>query len=82
MPRIKQVPLNYALRDEIARDIKATYGAYLSRRQLIEYLKIGKCRDDIIDQIPYYNLTPGRRSYSALDVATWLTRQRVGTICG
>lgn len=77
MPRLKTV-VNLPLQESIANEIKAEYGPFLSRNELRKYLRVGKCRADIFEQIPTYNITPGRVCYRAVDVAAWLATQSVG----
>lgn len=77
MPRLKTV-VNIPLQESITAEIKKDYGAYLSQNELRQYLRIGKCRTDIFDRIPSYQLTPGRKCYRAADVAAFLAKQSVG----
>lgn len=74
MPRVK-ILVNRALQESIEREIKDRYGPYISRNELRQYLRIGKNRTDVFDQIPTYNITPGKINYRAVDVAAWLAQR-------
>ena len=77
MPRLKTI-VNLPLQKSIEKEIKERFGgAFISRNELRQYLKIGKCRHDIFDDIPKYHITPGRESYRAVDVAAWLAAKSV-----
>ena len=77
MPRVKTV-VNLPLQESITRELKGEYGAYLSQNEVRQYLRIGKCRADIFDKIPSYNIPPGRPKYRAADVAAYIAKNSVG----
>ena len=77
MPRLKTV-VNLPLQESITAEIKKEYGAYLSKNELRQYLRIGKCRADIFEKIPSYSFTPGRTCYRAADIAAYVAKNSAG----
>lgn len=77
MPRLKTI-VNLPLQESITNEIKKEYGAYISKNELRQYLRIGKSRADVFEKIPEYQITPGRICYRAADVAAFVARSSAG----
>ena len=75
MPRVKMIT-NLPLQEDLEREMKERFGAYLSKNELRQYLRIGRGREDVFGMFPTYQLTPTRRVYRAREVAAVLAARR------